>query len=204
MNLTSPALRPAALAFILCALSAPVIADPMDRNPLPENAMQPTQTADLNETPRTQDLEQPQGALQPAAPVNTPAAAQPQGANANIIALIDKHASANGIPASFARAIVRVESNYNPRATGRQGEVGLMQIKFETARGIGYTGSREALYDPDTNLQWGMKYLAMSWKLGGFTPCGAIMKYQGGHAVNRMTPAANAYCAKVRGIMASN
>ena len=186
MNLTSPALRPAALAFILCALSAPVIADPMDRNPLPENAMQPTQTADLNETPRTQDLE------------------QPQGANANIIALIDKHASANGIPASFARAIVRVESNYNPRATGRQGEVGLMQIKFETARGIGYTGSREALYDPDTNLQWGMKYLAMSWKLGGSTPCGAIMKYQGGHAVNRMTPAANAYCAKVRGIMASN
>lgn len=129
-------------------------------------------------------------------------AAAPAG-NTAVLALIEKHAAANGLPAAFARAIVRIESNFNPRATGSQREVGLMQIKFETARGIGFTGTREELYDPDTNLKWGMKYLGMSWKLGGNTPCGAVMKYQGGHGVNRMSPAANAYCAKVKSHMAA-
>jgi soluble lytic murein transglycosylase-like protein len=133
----------------------------------------------------------------------TPATAAANSDNAPILALIDKHANASGLPVAFARAIVRIESNFNPRATGSQREVGLMQIKYETARGIGFAGTREQLYDPDTNLQWGMKYLAMSWKLGGSTPCGAVMKYQGGHAVTRMSPAANAYCAKVKSHMAS-
>jgi soluble lytic murein transglycosylase-like protein len=123
--------------------------------------------------------------------------------NAQLVALVDKHAAAHGLPAAFARAIVQIESKYNPRATGRQREVGLMQIKYETARGIGFTGTREELYDPDTNLKWGMKYLAMAWKLGGNTPCGAVMKYQGGHRVTRMSPAANAYCAKVKSHMAA-
>lgn len=137
-----------------------------------------------------------------AAPVRTPAPAVDANAAA-INLLIEKHASANGIPAAFVRAVVRIESNYNPRATGSHREVGLMQIKYETARGIGYTGTREELYDPDTNLRWGTKYLAMSWKLGGSTTCGAVMKYQGGHAVTRMSPAANVYCAKVKAHMAS-
>jgi soluble lytic murein transglycosylase-like protein len=143
----------------------------------------------------------------PAAEENTPTIAPalaPAGDNSQINTFIEKHAAANGIPAAFVRAIVRIESNYNPRATGRQREVGLMQIKFETARGIGFTGTREELYNPDTNLQWGTKYLAMSWKLGGNTPCGAVMKYQGGHAVTRMSAASNAYCAKVKAHMASN
>ena len=138
-------------------------------------------------------------ALSPFAPVTNAANSD----NTPILALIDKHASALGLPIAFARAIVRIESNFNPRATGSQREVGLMQIKYETARGIGFTGTREQLYEPDTNLQWGMKYLAMSWKLGGATPCGAVMKYQGGHAVTRMSPASNAYCAKVKSHMAS-
>lgn len=123
--------------------------------------------------------------------------------NAPILTLVDKHASANGIPAAFARAVVRIESNFNPRATGRAREVGLMQIKFETARGIGFTGTREELYDPDTNLRWGMKYLAMAWKLGGATPCGAVLRYQAGHAASQQTAASRAYCAKVNAHMAS-
>jgi soluble lytic murein transglycosylase-like protein len=134
-----------------------------------------------------------------------PAIAAPTTAgNSNIIALVDRYAAANGIPAAFARAVVRIESNFNPRATGAQGEVGLMQIKYQTARGVGFSGTREQLYDPATNLEWGMKYLAMSWKLGGNTPCGAVMKYQGGHGTMRPSAASNAYCAKVRAHMASN
>jgi len=129
--------------------------------------------------------------------------ASPAADAAPILALVDKHASAYGIPAAFARAVVRIESNYNPRATGRAREVGLMQIKFETARGIGFTGTREELYEPDTNLKWGMKYLAMAWKLGGATPCGAVLRYQAGHAARQPTAASRAYCAKVNAHMAS-
>lgn len=123
--------------------------------------------------------------------------------NAPILALIDKHASTFGVPAAFARAIVRIESNFNPKATGSHKEVGLMQIKYETARGIGFTGTREQLYEPDTNLKWGMKYLAMAWKLGGATPCGAVLRYQAGHAATQPTAASRAYCAKVNAHMAS-
>jgi soluble lytic murein transglycosylase-like protein len=160
------------------------------------NAPAPTQVANVN----TSAQETPAPAAIPTA-VTAPA---PATANGNIVALIDRYAAANGIPAAFARAIVRIESNFNPRATGSQGEVGLMQIKFQTARGIGFTGTRDQLYDPATNLEWGMKYLAMSWKLGGNTPCGAVMKYQGGHGTTRPSAASNAYCAKVRAHMAAN
>jgi soluble lytic murein transglycosylase-like protein len=138
-------------------------------------------------------------------PALAPTITAPSAAvNNNVTALIDRYAAANGIPAAFARAVVRIESNFNPRATGSQGEVGLMQIKYQTARGVGFTGTREQLYDPATNLQWGMKYLAMSWKLGGNTPCGAVLRYQAGHAATRPTAASNTYCTKVRAHMASN
>jgi soluble lytic murein transglycosylase-like protein len=161
------------------------------------NTPAPAQLANVNTSPQ----QAPAAATAPAA---APAPVAPVAANSNILALIDRYAAANGIPAAFARAIVRIESNFNPRATGSQGEVGLMQIKYQTARGIGFTGTREQLYDPATNLEWGMKYLAMSWKLGGNTPCGAVMKYQGGHGTMRPNAASNAYCAKVRAHMAAN
>jgi soluble lytic murein transglycosylase-like protein len=137
-------------------------------------------------------------------PASAQAALTRNAGNNEVIALIDKHAAANGLPTAFARAVVRIESNMNPGATGQAGEVGLMQIKYETAKGMGYTGTRADLYNPDTNLQWGMKYLAMSWKLGGNTPCGAVLRYQAGHAATRPTAASNLYCAKVQKHMASN
>lgn len=129
--------------------------------------------------------------------------AQP-AANAHVASMIDRHAASAGVPAAFARTVVRIESNYNPRATGRAGEVGLMQIKYQTARGIGFTGTRAQLYDPDTNLLWGMKYLAIAYRLGGNTDCGAVLRYQAGHGATRATGASQAYCAKVRRHMASN
>jgi soluble lytic murein transglycosylase-like protein len=124
--------------------------------------------------------------------------------NDGVRALIDRYAAVHSIPAAFARAVVHVESSFKPDATGRHGEVGLMQIKYETARGIGFTGTREELYDPETNLEWGMKYLATSWKLGRNTPCGAVLRYNAGHGATRPTAATKVYCAKVRKHMASN
>jgi soluble lytic murein transglycosylase-like protein len=122
----------------------------------------------------------------------------------NYSRLISSYAVSYGVPVSLANAVVRVESNYQPNMTGSAGEIGLMQIKFETARGLGYTGSRQALYNPDTNIRWGMKYLAGAHKLGNGTTCGTILRYNAGHGATRMNPVSASYCAKVKMQMASN
>nr|WP_183190685.1 transglycosylase SLT domain-containing protein [Ancylobacter tetraedralis] len=122
----------------------------------------------------------------------------------NLGTLVDREARANGVPIALARAVVRIESNWNTRMTGRAGEVGLMQIKPQTARGVGYDGSRAALYEPATNIRYGMRYLAGAYRLAGGDTCGTVMRYQGGHGATRMSSAARAYCSKARVIMASN
>jgi hypothetical protein len=111
-------------------------------------------------------------------------------------ALIATHAAANGIPVALAQAVVRHESNYNPRVTGRAGEIGLMQIKLQTARGMGYTGSRKGLYDPATNIKWGMKYLGQARKLAGGSECGTLSRYNAGLYSKRTI---KSYC---RGVIA--
>jgi len=107
------------------------------------------------------------------------------------------------VPVALAHAVIRVESNYQPNMTGSAGEVGMMQIKFETARGLGYTGTREALYDPETNIRWGMKYLAGAQKLGDGSTCATILRYNAGHGATRMNPISANYCSKVKMEMAS-
>ncbi len=110
--------------------------------------------------------------------------------------LIAQHAQANGIPVDMAHAVVRHESGYNARATGRAGEIGLMQIKLATARGIGFRGSREQLYDPATNIAWGMKYLGEARRLAGGSECGTLSRYNGGLARKGLI---KSYCRKVMG-----
>lgn len=85
------------------------------------------------------------------------------GARDNIDALIEQQAKANGVPASFVHAVVKRESNYNPNAKGGSA-LGLMQIKHATARGLGYTGDAAGLYDPATNLRYGVAYLAGAYR----------------------------------------
>lgn len=118
-------------------------------------------------------------------------------------ALVARHAAANGVPFGLADAVVRIESRYNPRASNA-GNYGLMQIRHQTARGMGYGGSAGGLLDAETNVRFGMKYLAQAYRLAGGDTCRTIMKYQSGHMAVRMSGANRTYCAKVRTISASN
>jgi soluble lytic murein transglycosylase-like protein len=115
--------------------------------------------------------------------------------------LISKYAKSNGVPESLAHAVISVESNYRANARGSAGEVGLMQIKPATARMMGYKGSTKALYNPETNIKYGMMYLAKAHQLGGGTTCGTILKYNAGHAAKRMNPVSKRYCGKVAKLM---
>ena len=130
------------------------------------------------------------------------ALAAPAGAE-GIKAIVARHAAANGVPFSLADAIVRVESRYNPRAA-HAGNYGLMQIRHQTARGMGYSGSASGLLDAETNARYGMKYLAMAYQMAGGDTCRTVMKYQSGHMTTRMSGANRTYCAKVRTLTARN
>jgi soluble lytic murein transglycosylase-like protein len=136
-------------------------------------------------------------------PVKPQVAAKPGGAAGPYHAVIARYAAEYGVPVSLAHAVISVESSYRPNMTGSAGEVGLMQIKPATARGLGYSGSVAGLYDPETNIRFGMKYLAMAHELGGGTTCGTILKYNAGHGARRMNPVSQAYCGKVQRLLAS-
>ena len=118
--------------------------------------------------------------------------------------IVARYAATYGVPVSLAHAVIRVESNYNPNARGSAGEIGLMQIKPSTARMMGYSGGNAGLFNPETNIKFGMKYLAMAHSLGGGTTCGTVLKYNAGHAATRMNPVSSAYCSKVKQQLAMN
>ena len=68
--------------------------------------------------------------------------------------------------------------------------MGLTQINYQTAKSIGYGGAADGLFDADTNLRYGIKYLGMAYKLAGGDTCRTILKFQAGHRAKTMTSAA--------------
>jgi len=117
--------------------------------------------------------------------------------------LIRQYADQYGVPSELAMAVVRIESNFQPMAKGSAGEIGLMQIKPATAKLMGYGGRASGLYDPETNIRYGMKYLAGAHELGDGKLCRTILKYNAGHGAKRMNPVSQRYCNKVEMVIAS-
>ncbi|MEH3144342.1 MAG: transglycosylase SLT domain-containing protein [Methylobacterium frigidaeris] len=117
--------------------------------------------------------------LAAAAPL--PALAQESPARDNIDALIEAHAKAQGIPASLVHRVVKRESNYNPRARGHGGALGLMQIKHGTARAMGYGGSPAGLLDARVNLTYGIAYLAGAYRTARGNEAQAYSYYARGY-----------------------
>jgi soluble lytic murein transglycosylase-like protein len=95
--------------------------------------------------------------------------------------LITQHAQANAVPAELVHRIVRRESNYNPRAVGLGGALGLMQIKVATAHAMGYTGPASGLLDADTNLSLGVPYLAGAYRVAAGNHDRAVSFYARGY-----------------------
>ena len=99
---------------------------------------------------------------------------------ADVVSTIRDLAPAYDVPAWFALRIARVESNYNPRARGSQGEYGVFQVKCDTARVIGYDGPCGRLLDAETNIRVGLKHLELAIKRSKGNLKLAASKHNGG------------------------
>ncbi|RMF87811.1 MAG: DUF4124 domain-containing protein [Nitrospinota bacterium] len=67
----------------------------------------------------------------------------------------DRLARKYGLDPLFVRAIITVESNFNPRAVSRAGAKGLMQLMPGTSRNYGVRNP----FDPEENLEGGIRHL---------------------------------------------
>lgn len=100
-------------------------------------------------------------------------------------AIIEQAAKQYQLPVELVRAVVRTESNYNPRARSYKGAMGLMQLMPATARWLGV----EDAYDPVQNVFGGAKFLRllanrfkgdMVLVIAGYhAGAGAVQKYNG-------------------------
>ena len=137
----------------------------------------------------------------PGPPPAEPAGGPREAASGTVAELLARHAEANGVPLKLAQAVVQIESRGNARASNH-GALGLMQIKYGTARAAGFGGAAMGLFVADTNLRYGMKILGQAYKAAGGDTCGALMRYQSGHLSTHMNAANRAYCSRARAIMA--
>jgi soluble lytic murein transglycosylase-like protein len=98
----------------------------------------------------------------------------------NVDGLISKYAQMYDVPESLVRRVVQRESGFNPGA--RNGPYyGLMQIRHDTARSMGYGGSASGLLDAETNLRYAVKYLRGAYVVAGYNTDGAMRNYARGY-----------------------
>ena len=118
-------------------------------------------------------------------------------------ALIEREVRHTRLPADVAEAVMGVESGYVPTRIGADGEIGLMQVMPATARMLGYTGSMTDFAAPETNIKYGVQYLAQAWARAGGDLCTALMKYRAGHGETRFSQLSVDYCMRARARLAA-
>jgi len=70
-------------------------------------------------------------------------------------AMIDRHAVAYGVDPVLVRAVIQIESDFDPQCVSNRGARGLMQLMPETARRYGV----RSIFDPEENIRGGIRYL---------------------------------------------
>jgi hypothetical protein len=75
--------------------------------------------------------------------------------------IIERHAERYRVDATLVRAVIQVESDFNPSVVSSKGACGLMQLMPATASRFGV---RE-IHDPEQNIHGGVQYLAHLMRL---------------------------------------
>lgn len=103
--------------------------------------------------------------------------ARPHRRGIPFASIIRQAAHANGIEPALLAALVRVESNFNPRAVSHAGAQGLGQLMPATGRELGVLDP----FDPHQNLHASARYLAEQIQAFGSMPL-ALAAYNAGPA----------------------
>jgi len=110
--------------------------------------------------------------------------------NGNLDSLISRHAAANNLPEEIVRRIIKRESGGRSHVISK-GNYGIMQIRYGTARAMGYRGTPAGLLDADTNMTYAVKYLAGAYRAAGGNPSTTVHYYAAGYY----------YAAKRKGLL---
>jgi hypothetical protein len=101
---------------------------------------------------------------------------------ASLNRLVEQTASRFQVDPELIRAIIRVESNYDPKAVSSKGAMGLMQLIPATAQRFGVARP----FDPKQNLEGGINYLRYLLELFGGDLSLSLAAYNAGeHSVQR-------------------
>ncbi|WP_075292194.1 transglycosylase SLT domain-containing protein [Pararhizobium arenae] len=114
------------------------------------------------------------------ASLTTALAAKPTSSRPELDRLIAFYAKLNNLPEELVHRVVKRESTYNPRAY-HNGNYGLMQIRYNTAKGLGYNGPAEGLFDAETNLKYATRYLRGAFVVADNQHDNAVKLYASGY-----------------------
>jgi soluble lytic murein transglycosylase-like protein len=93
---------------------------------------------------------------------------------------VSHYASLYDVPETLIHRVIQRESTYDPaKHNGRYW--GLMQIRLDTARTVGYRGTARGLLDADTNLKYAVAYLSNAYMVAGGNQDRGLALYVSGY-----------------------
>ncbi|QWV93235.1 lytic transglycosylase domain-containing protein [Geomonas oryzisoli] len=118
--------------------------------------------------------------------------------------IIQRASQRYGVDSGLIRAVIKAESNFDPRAVSSAGAQGLMQLMPATARGLGVTDA----FDPEQNIMAGTRFLKDMLRRYNGNVDEALAAYNWGpgnvdrHGTDTLPRETRTYLARVKGYYA--